>query len=301
MDSHAWSWCGFCILQRTMFRVTHAALLVLAMSCATGEPGAPDGSVDPRPDSSVLAADATATPDASEQASEPDAGGSNSSCAVAMGALSFGWEVGDQGWAHGPMEIVDPPPVSWTFDSWERGNASSGPGSCASGASCWGTNLSGNYVSCQRAFLRSSSLDLSDCTNATVQLTFNHAYDFWTGNEEGQTWFDGGLVEISGDGGATWQPALISYPGTIQINPYIFIYECVHSGEFYVHNQPGFVGTSSGWEQVSVAIPNALKTAAFQVRFAYASGVSSATDDQSIAMSYTRPGWYIDDLRFVAQ
>jgi hypothetical protein len=223
-------------------------------------------------------------------------GGTTSECSDALAALRYDFEGSDQGFTHRRMDGVS---GTWTFDHWERGTATSGPGSCHAGSGCWATNLDGNYISCQRAELVSPQVDLSACAGTDVKLVFYHHYDFWTASYNGSIWYDGGLVEING--GTGWAAPALTYPGTIRINPRMGLgYECLSSSGFYVHNKPGYVGANTGWERVEVSIPAAYLTDRFQVRFAYATGVSAQTSNQTTSMLYTRPGWYIDDVTLEA-
>ena len=264
-------------------------LCVSACAVAGEEEGNPDGGTgradaSPRIDSSI----------------SPDAAAA-SACAGTLAELSFDWELGAQGFTHAPLPEVDPPPVTWTYDHWQLGSpTATGPTSCSSGSQCFGTNLQGNYIFCQRAFLESPTIDLSACGDAsdTAKLVFDHYFDFWTANYGGSDRFDGGLVEISRDGGLTWESAAITYPGTIRINSVMGLYECVEGETFYVDERPGFVGASAGWQTVSVDLPQTMRTTTFKLRFVYASGVAGQTSDEAASMTFTRPGWYIDDIRF---
>lgn len=198
------------------------------------------------------------------------------------------------GWKHQKMDGVS---GSWKFDSWQYGVVSSGPGSCQAGGSCWATNLTGNYVNCQRADLRTPSLNVEACAATNLKLAFWHWYDFWSGSYGGKTWFDGGLVELSGDGGVTWVAVDATPSGTIAVNPNMGAsYACLASSQFYVHGKPGYVGQSGAWEKVEATIPQALRTAKLMVRFAYASGVSKQTTSDTPTATYVRPGWYLDGV-----
>jgi len=272
-----------------------SALLGLAFAgslagCATadGTLGTPDA-FPTRTDGSSGVIDGGANPDS----------GGPTACDQALANLRFDFESGAEGFVHAPMPIAVASGVDWTFDHWEQGSVSAGR-SCISGQECFGTNLDGNYIQCQRAYLVSPPIDLSDCAaeSREVSLHFQHNYNFWTGNEGGPK-FDGGLVEISADG-TNWQSATLLYPGTIAINPNIGSFECVDNepGQFYVDGQDGYVGNSNGWVSENFLIPSALASVTFQVRFVYASGVSSQTSDQNESMAGTRPGWFLDNLRF---
>ena len=269
-------------------------LCVLAMAgCATGEPpggggpaGDPDGSVPPF-DASPPSPDAAVGPSAE--------------CLAALAAAAFDFEDGPAGWRHDLMPEIQGTTTNWRFDDWEYGTASNvGPAACHEGTGCWATRLDNNYIACQRAYLMSPPIDLSACAGESLALTFYHYYDFWTGDWDAQTWFDGGLVELKGEGGGGWtSPPGLEYPGTIAINPSKGIYECIETDNFYVDGRPGFVGQNGAWEPVEVAIPDELVGADFRVRFSYSSGVILQSDTQN-AGNFSNAGWYIDDLAVVS-
>jgi hypothetical protein len=260
----------------------------LAAGCAlAGEPQAHVGTPDASAASSI---------DAAEQIDSPP-----SACAQLLGTLGTDFESGASGWTHAALDGASAP--GWPLDEWQVGTATSGPGSCHGGNTCWATRLDANYTSCQRAAVTSPSMDLSMCNGETVKLAFWSWHDFWTGTVQGKsgTWFDGGIVEVSGDG-TTWLQVTPSpaYPGTVVINPNIGTgYQCVSPNNFHVNNQAGFVGASGSWQQVTVALPAAAVTSAFRVRFAYSSGVSFQSTDPEVDRQHTRPGWYLDDLSFL--
>jgi hypothetical protein len=266
------------------------SLAMLALSCATanGNDGSPDAFPGRGDDggSEVDAGDIVL----------PDAG--PSACTLALEALSFGFESGAQGFVHGPMQAaIDSGNTTWNFDHWENGGADV---TCPAGSNCFGTNLTGNYIQCQRAYLVSPTIDLSACgtMGQNVTMQFQHNYDFWTGPYGGTTWFDGGLVEVSKDG-TNWVAANIVFPGTIDINPQrTSSYKCVEENNFYVDGKSGYTASSGGWVNESFTIPASLASVTFQVRFVYASGVSSETTNQADSMDGTEPGWYVDDISF---
>ncbi len=213
-----------------------------------------------------------------------------------------GFESGAAGWTHVVLDGASAP--GWPLDEWSVATATAGPGSCRTGTGCWATRHGANYTSCERSALISPTIDLSACAGESVNLTFWSWHDFWTGTvpNKPETWFDGGLVEVSANGTAwmavTPAPA---YPGTIAINPNIgSSYSCVSQNNFYVHTKPGWVGMSGGWKEVTVAIPAAALTSTFKLRFAFSSGVSFQSTNAETNRSHTRPGWYIDDLSFSA-
>jgi len=84
---------------------------------------------------------------------------------------------------------------SGTADPWEWGTPTSGPGAAHSGARVWATNLAGNYPTDCSAVLQTPPYRLA--ASAQPRLEFHD----WFQSEYG---FDLGRVEISPDGGASW-------------------------------------------------------------------------------------------------
>jgi hypothetical protein len=227
----------------------------------------------------------------------PSEGSTSDPCANALASLVYDFESGDQGFTHGISDGVTPPPA-WPYDSWTRGSASMGT-ACKSG-SCWGVELTQNYAQCERGYLLSPSVDLSACKGRSVSVAFDQAYSFWTGNVGGTTYYDGGVVEVSADG-TTWQLVTGATSGTVAINPSQGIdYACVQSNGFGVNQKAGFVGASATTSHVVLAIPASAMSSTTQVRFSFASGVSSMTSDPDQSRSATSWGWRIDNVSFVA-
>jgi hypothetical protein len=279
-------------------------LAVALVACARARP---IGVTDLGPD---LAAFDVGGPDlatvgAADLASPPDLAGSAAAaaCAAALAPFHYDFEAGPAGFTHEAMDGFSGDP-SWPFDEWDQGSVSGpGPGACHGGSGCFATYRLGNYVSCERGALRSPTLDLSACSTVPTKVSFFHYYDFWAGITSAGTWYDGGLVELSGDGGATWQAAALTYPGTLAINPQMTAsYMCLAPNAFYAHAKPGFVQTSGGaWQKVDVPIPAALRTAKFAIRFVYATGVSSQNNTPATSRPNAKPGWYLDDLSLLVQ
>jgi hypothetical protein len=267
-----------------------SCLSIFALSCASASGG--EGEPDAFPGRADGAPEADGGP-----IIVPDAGGP-SACDLTLQTLGFDFEGSDEGFVHNQMQGFDDGGVTWTFDHWDRGAANT---TCPEGQDCFGTNLTGNYIQCQRAYLVSPPIDLSDCGTAGQDLTlsFKHNYDFWTGDfPGGTTWFDGGTVEVSSNG-TTWVAANVVFPGTIAINPDMGSgFACVDKNNFYVDGKNGYVGSSGGWVTESIEIPSSIASVTFQIRFVYAAGVSSQTTNQVDSMNGTEPGWYIDDIAF---
>ncbi|HYO66609.1 MAG TPA: myxosortase-dependent M36 family metallopeptidase [Archangium sp.] len=120
-------------------------------------------------------------------------------------------------------------------------------------------------------------LQVSDTEPLVV--SFRHAYDL---EFDATGYFDGAVIELSNDGGATWVDigdAL--YNGTL-INP--------ATGKNPLKGRRAFVGTSTGFPTLSSATLNLGTTYAgqtVQLRFRIGSDDASA-----------RTGWFLDDLAF---
>ncbi len=119
----------------------------------------------------------------------------------------------DNGWTH-----------SGTKDEWERGAPIAGPGSAYAGSNLWGTDLDDKYENGSNYSLVSPAIDLTSVTSAA--LTFQHWYEI----EGGTSQYDKGFVEITNDGGATWnQLALYSHSTngklwtgvSLDLNPFV--------------------------------------------------------------------------------
>ncbi len=220
-------------------------------------------------------------------------------CRDALAAAAFDFEDGPAGWTHDIMPEIAGTGVDWRFDDWEHGTASTvGPAACHGGTGCWATRLDNNYIACQRAYLMSPPLDLAACSGVDLALGFQHFHDFWTDEWDGETWFDGGIVELSPDGTDWASPPGLETTGTIAINPRKGLNECIEPDAFYLDGRPGFVGESGGWAPALVAIPPDLVVDGLTLRFAYSSGVSLQSSTQN-ASNFSDAGWYIDDVAIV--
>jgi hypothetical protein len=219
-----------------------------------------------------------------------------SACQMALKQIQFTFDSSDEGFT---SEVLDSPSGSWPYDPWGHGSAQNGfP--CKKG-NCYGADLVRNYAQCQRAALVSPTVDLSACkTEPSVKLNFSHAYDFARFSYGGTAYADGGVVEFSGDDGATWRLAATSATtGTVKINPDRgSSYACVKSTQFSVNNKAGFVGSSLSYTQVAIDVPAAVRTNSFRFRFAMGSGVSSRTTSADSSRASTGKGWRIDEISF---
>ena len=232
-------------------------------------------------------------PDPDMHVPDPDmhVEGPSPDCLQALASFRYDFEAGAQGFEHGTSDGQN---INWPFDSWEQGQARSGPNACAEGQGCWGTDLGANYIQCQRAELISPFIDLRACAEHELLMVYEDWHDFWA---EGN-WADGGMVEASPEGGNWSALAPHRFADRIQINPALGIgYSCVNSDEFHVDGQAGVTGRRGGWQTVRLPL-DGLHHDRFKIRFAYASGVSSRTGDPNESRRGTRPGWFLDNIRF---
>ncbi len=280
-------------------------LTVVVVACAQGteagdfEPGEVDaGDVEPAPTGKPK--DGGVTEEEEEKPDPEDAGTKdsgppvNTACLSALDAAKFDFEATAQGWT---SKNSDGASGSWPYNPWSWGTATTI--TCPSGK-CWGAERTQKYAQCQRGELVSPKINLSACSGEKITLTFTHAYAFWTGSYNAQTWFDGGIVEISMDDGSSWQVPTASYPGTVKINPDRGgSYECLLKNSFHVHNKSGFTQTQTTPQTFEITIPANYLNDKFRIRFSQASGVSSQTTDANSSRSATAAGWRIDDVKLV--
>jgi len=124
-----------------------------------------------------------------------------------------GWYVDDIG----VVSIPVPPPTSvfstnfdadnggfvasGTNSSWAWGapSATPGPGAPYSPPNVWATNLTGNYNNSESGWITSPVIDLSSHVGLAPTISF------WHWNDIESTSYDWGVVEVTKDGGTTWQ------------------------------------------------------------------------------------------------
>lgn len=221
-------------------------------------------------------------------------------CAAALAAASFSFDADEGGWSHGVADGLVPS-ATWPHDPWEFGVA--GVGTACSSGKCFGASLSQNYAMCQRGDLTSPTLDLAACQGRAVALTFRHAYSFWSE----ASFFDGGIVEVSGDDGVTWTLAeSSSYPGKVTIKTTGTKVLCDDAAPFHVNGQRGFVGKQPAMTSAELTLPASAVSAKTRLRFSFGSGVSydiktGPPADPTPSRAGTGFGWRIDDVAFVAK
>jgi hypothetical protein len=164
---------------------------------------------------------------------------------------------------------ADPVGLPWTQDfeqnsggfipssatAWKWGTPSVGPGTARSGTQVWGTNLvDPNYSAGGDSELRSPEIDLTAAGGKWVIL---HWWQ-WLVTEGG---FDQGLVEVSKNGGGTWETVFGPRSGVV----------------------------NNTWTEQTVLLDPSYATANFVIRFRL---VADAVGSQG--------GFFVDDLRITA-
>lgn len=92
--------------------------------------------------------------------------------------------------------------------SWEHGTPSNGPGVSYSGTKCWATSLSGTYNTSENGYITSPAIDLSAHGGNPFVLS-------WQQFVQTESKFDFVSVEVSSDGGGTWQRVYGEATGTV--------------------------------------------------------------------------------------
>ncbi len=187
--------------------------------------------------------------------------------------VEYDFEDGDGGFSHDDTD-------SGFSDPWELGEPDDRE--CYSGDRCWAIALDGEYGDCEAGALLTPEIDLSACagTGATVSLTFWHWYQFEAGTMAN---YDGGTVQVSPDGGDSWD---VAHPDPDYLGPIQGTYdECGDVAT--INGMPGWSAAMGGesWGQVTVELDDDVLTDAFRARFLFAS-------DRGVVDE----GWYVDDV-----
>ncbi len=187
----------------------------------------------------------------------------------------------------GTTETVDSQIAPWTH--WGA------PGFEALADKIWSRDLqaNGNYRFYGQNYTTHSDTALVSpdlvvgAGNFTV--TFNHAHDFESSPQQPgnpDTRWDGGLVEITSDNGATWQDvsmfAMPGYNGTIAN---------VMNADNPLADRPGFVGRNAAWPNtntVTLDFGAAFANKTVKLRFRIGTDAAAGVPDYL--------GWYVDDI-----
>jgi fibronectin type 3 domain-containing protein len=154
---------------------------------------------------------------------------------------------------------------------WEWGAPTAGPGGAYSGVNVWGTWIGGDYANSANWKLDSPDIDVSGFAN--VLLKFWHWYTT-------ESYWDGGNVKISTDGGATWTiiEPVDGYPE-----------DAASTANSGIPGEPCFSGSVGGFWHLAQFNLNAYAGGNVMIRWHFGS-------DGSVN-GY--PGWFIDDVGIV--
>ncbi len=131
--------------------------------------------------------------------------------------------------------------------SWQFGTPVSAPGGAFSGSNAWATRLNGFYNASENSTLTSPVLDLSAAAGKLIAVAWRQFFD----TEQGYDFLD---LEVSTNGGSTWQTAL------------------VQSGEVSV----------GGWSRMQAFLPASYASATFRLRFRFESDEAYQYDGVAI-------------------
>jgi hypothetical protein len=178
--------------------------------------------------------------------------------------------------AGGPASLGQWTPGVQPQTAWELGVPTLiGPSSCHSTTDCWGTNLDSEYERGADLRLEMPAINLSKSDR--VVLKFWHYYDIY-----GPFRNDGGFVEVSVDGGASWiyiEP-IGGYPGSVDLT---------------APTPPGggagaYAGFSFDWEMALFDLTPFLDKEIII-------GYHLWNDDTNYQAGWA--GWYIDDVQVI--
>lgn len=134
--------------------------------------------------------------------------------------------------------------------TWEWGIPLTGPGYAHSGQKVWATNLKGDFSPYENSMLESPVIDLSNYAGKKMLLFW---WQWLFGSSSGFTT----AVELSADGGQTWEPVL-----------------------------PERTETEKSWSNYQVRIDEKFATSTFRFRFSFLAGYMGRG-----------PGYYLDDMQ----
>ncbi|MFP4459358.1 MAG: FlgD immunoglobulin-like domain containing protein [Candidatus Zixiibacteriota bacterium] len=149
---------------------------------------------------------------------------------------------------------------------WDWGTPSSGPSAAHSGTNCWGTNIAGDYDNNADWVLQ---FDLTASPLTTIE-----SITWWQWYET-ESYFDAGIIDLSTDGGSTWERVTPTpgYDGTTST-----------SIAAYWAGDDAFSGSGTSWTQVEADLTSYPDVTHINWHFG---------SDGSVNWY---PGWYIDDV-----
>lgn len=144
--------------------------------------------------------------------------------------------------------------ASGASSSWQLGVPTNGPLGAQSGSQCWATSLAGGYSDNEDSYLTSASIDLSAHSGGPFIFS-------WWQYLETEVQYDAGSLEVSNDGGVSWQRVYGEASGPEALT----------------------------WKQEFVLLDESMAVSSFRYRFRMRSDLSESA-----------PGYYIDSIRIFA-
>ncbi len=139
----------------------------------------------------------------------------------------------------------------------------------------WATNLTGDYQINESSYVASPSFSFLDCT--TISLTVEHWHNF----EGGANNLDGGIVQLSTDGGETWQTIAPSSGDVYYTSEVLQTAFAPPNGE---HGFSG-LGDNKTWKTSTFSLDGFAGEIDVTIRFVFGSDAMTV-----------RAGWYIDTV-----
>lgn len=163
------------------------------------------------------------------------------------------FETGSPGW----LATVGPQ------SNWELGAPSYGNiNSVHSGGNCWAVNLDSAYIGGTHCFLDVPAIDLGNHTGFRVSM--------WL-NSDVETYYDGVVIMYRTDTTIPAWNVLGAYNAPGSVNWY-------NLQNLISSNLPGWSGTSGGWFNASILIPNIFGNTKIWLRFRFTSDLSVSWD-----------------------
>lgn len=177
--------------------------------------------------------------------------------------------------------VLSPPPAGKRL-LWEGGTPDVGQvaAGCFSGTGCIGTDMDNDYHEVIDASIVTPEITIPAGTNPLLE------FYMWTNFEGDTAAWDGGIVEVSTDGGTNWTKLTAA---THNLTPDYNV-ALSTSYENPLGGQTAYCYTNLSWRRVTANL-GAFAGSNVVIRFHF------GTDNYAPSSATHRPGWFIDDIR----